>query len=689
MELNYILIIFTPLLAFLSTAFIILLEIVFSVRINSKLSALLVVGLTSISTTLSLKLFYLKSFATTAPMDYWFNLKYSPWASFLWSGQVDMFSGPFLLRWGVSFDALSITMLLVITFVSLLVQVYAIEYMSHDLSRTRFVGYLGLFVFFMLVLVTSDNFAQLFIGWEGVGLVSYLLINFWFTRVEAARSALKAVGVNKFGDYALVMAMVFIFYLFGTLDYDEVFYFAQFNLDFTVDLFGYSTRAVTLICFFLLVAAVGKSAQLGLHTWLPDAMEGPTPVSALIHAATMVTAGVYLLVRCSPLLEHSPVVLALTAVIGVTTALFGASTALCQNDLKKVIAYSTCSQLGYMVCACGLSAYSAAMFHLTTHAFFKALLFLCAGSVIHAMADEQDMRKMGGLAKILPFTYVAMLIGSLSLGGFPFLAGFYSKDLILELAASTHTYLGLYIFVVGTLGAVFTTLYSVRLIMLTFLTKTNAFRGVIEKAHDAPLLMALPLLILSILSVVGGWLLKPIFISSKGEFNFNFWNASIYVDCHNYLMRTDLHLLAPAIKNIPTLAVFSSFCIAAFFYAFFSSKGASFLLRDQYLPSYFRRESFINTQSLLKEAYYFLNKKWYFDIIYSSYLVKNFYLFCYTFIFKSIDRGVLNFLIWPFGVDVVLFIVGLGKRMHRGLIYTYLLLFLLAISLMIIFFLEI
>jgi NADH:ubiquinone oxidoreductase subunit 5 (subunit L)/multisubunit Na+/H+ antiporter MnhA subunit len=394
----------------------------------------------------------------------------------------------------------------------------------------------------------------------------------------------------------------------------------------------------------------------------------------------MVTAGVYLLVRSSPILEQAPVVLAMTAIIGASTALFGASTAFFQNDLKKVIAYSTCSQLGYMVCACGLSAYSAAMFHLVTHAFFKALLFLCAGSVIHALSDEQDMRKMGGLSKILPFTYSMMLIGSFSLMGFPFLAGFFSKDLILEIAASTYTGVGLYCFIAGVTAAIFTSLYSVRLTVLTFLTKTNASQRAITNAHEAPILMAIPLLILAILSVTAGWLLKPVFIeTSSGELNYKFWKAAIFVHNQNVENRFDIHQLSVIYKNIPTLAVFGSAIIAFIIYYFYSINVTTVYLKEwnKYLSMYSIKPLI---EKIALGAFYFFNKKWYFDIVYTFYLTIKFYAMSYYTIFKSIDRGLINLIIAPYTFNLIDKIIRFLKQFQTGLLYTYIYLIIVALT---------
>ena len=343
-------------------------------------------------------------------------------------------SGNLNVNWSINVDALSAVMLVVVTFVSALVHTYSIGYMSHDLHKTRFMAYLSLFTFAMLTLVTSDNFLQLFFGWEGVGLCSYFLIGFWFKKENANAAAIKAFLVNRVGDFGFALGIFLIFYIFGTVNYKEVFEQVPLFLDREINLVGINLNSIDLICILLFIGAMGKSAQFLLHTWLPDAMEGPTPVSALIHAATMVTAGVFLVVRCSPIYEYSDLGLSIVTIIGMLTAIFAASVALVQDDIKKIIAYSTCSQLGYMFFAAGVGAYNVAIFHLFTHAFFKALLFLGAGSIIHSFNDEQNINQMGGVWRKIPYTYVLMIIGTLALTGFPFLSGFYSKDAIIEFA---------------------------------------------------------------------------------------------------------------------------------------------------------------------------------------------------------------------------------------------------------------
>ncbi len=423
------------------------------------------------------------------------------------------------------------------TSISTLVHLYSTEYRGQDPHLPRFRSYLSFFTFFRLILVTAENFIQRFVGWEGVGLCSYLLINFWFARIQANKSAIKARILNRIGDLGLSIAIYAIYDTFSSLDYSVVFSLAPaiaspdvsafnaFNGAYYSNLYtNVNVHILDFIGFFLFVGAVGKSAQVGLHTWLPDAREGPTPVSALIHAATRVTAGVFLLCRCSPLLEYAPNVSFIITILGGRTAFLAATTGLLQNDLKRVIAYSTCSQLGYRVFAAGLSGYSVSVFHLSNHAFFKALLFLGAGSVIHARGDEQDRRKRGGLVKILPFTYTARLVGSLALRGFPFLTGFYSKDVILELAYGSFTLEGRFVHTLGTLAAFFTAYYSTRLLALTFLRPANGSRVAYEHAHEAPFARAFPLFVLSFASVFVGYVSRDRFIGLGTDF----WGNALF-----------------------------------------------------------------------------------------------------------------------------------------------------------------
>lgn len=425
--------------------------------------------------------------------------------------------GDFTVNWALRIDQLAVIMMCVINIVSACVHVYSVGYMSHDANKARFMAYLSLFTFAMLMLVTADNLLQLFFGWEGVGLASYLLIGFWNFKDSANAAAVKAFIVNRVGDFGLLLGIFTIFVLFGSVQFDDIFAAAPGKADAVFHFLWFDVHALTLACLLLFIGAVGKSAQLGLHTWLPDAMEGPTPVSALIHAATMVTAGVFLVTRFSPVFEFAPVALMVVCVVGAVTALVAATIGLTQFDIKRVIAYSTMSQLGYMFFALGVSAYSAAMFHLMTHAFFKALLFLGAGAVIHAMSDEQDMRKMGGIWKMIPVTYVLMWVGSLALAGVPFFAGYYSKDLILESAFADHTWFGTMAFWFGIVAAVLTAFYSWRLILMTFHGAPRADEKVMAHVHESPAIMLTPLAVLAVGAILAGSMFYGAFANSATD----------------------------------------------------------------------------------------------------------------------------------------------------------------------------
>lgn len=524
------------------------------------------------------------------------------------------------VNWGFCYDSLTSVMIVVVTFISSLVHLYSTEYMENDPHLTRFMSYLSLFTFFMLILVTADNFLQMFVGWEGVGLSSYLLINFWFTRIQANKAAIKAMLVNRVGDFFLLLGMFAIYLNFGSLNYDIVFNNVH-QITNNASLFGLSQiRSIDLICLFLFLGAMGKSAQIGLHTWLPDAMEGPTPVSALIHAATMVTAGVFLVCRCSYLFEQSPIILSLVTAVGAMTAFFAATTGLFQNDMKKVIAYSTCSQLGYMIFACGLSCYEVGMFHLSNHAFFKALLFLGAGAVIHAVSDEQDMRKMGGLKNLLPFTYAVILIGSLALIGFPFLAGFYSKDIILEASGSTYTTVGLFSYTLGIIAAFCTAFYSTRLLFLVFLSNPNGNKKVILNAHEGTWRMSLPLFLLAILSVTIGYISKDLFIG----FGNNFWGSSIYINSNNYIL-SDIEFLELEYKLLPLLVTILGSGAAYYIYVF-------------KLFDFFK----LKKSSSFKIFFTFFNKKWYFDRVYNEFVVQKILKDSQYYYYQDIDRGLIE-----------------------------------------------
>ena len=504
-------------------------------------------------------------------------------------------SGSLKLHWSIYVDSLTAVMLVVVNSVSALVHIYSIGYMSHDPHKPRFMSYLSLFTFMMLSLITADNFLQLFFGWEGVGLASYLLIGFWFKKETANNASMKAFIVNRVGDLGLLIAMFLIFKTFGSLNFSEVFSQAADQSKNSIKIFGGEYNLITTICVFLFIGAMGKSAQIFLHTWLPDAMEGPTPVSALIHAATMVTAGVFLVARCSPLFEYSQYALNLVAFVGATTAIFAASIAIVQTDIKRIIAYSTCSQLGYMFFAAGMGAYNVAIFHLFTHAFFKALLFLGAGSVIHAFHDEQNIEKMGGVWKKIPLTYALMLIGTLALTGFPLLAGFYSKDAIIESAYFSKSLFAGYAFVIGLTTAFITSIYSWRLIFKTFHGKYNNTMS-FEKVHESGPVMLIPLLLLAVGAIFSGYVFHGIFI---GE-NTQFWGKAIFFLKQTAHGHPPLWLLI----LIPTLVI--------------SAIPLSFIL---FLKRKDIVEGFVNNN---KPFYNFLVKKWYFDELYDLIFVKSF-----------------------------------------------------------------
>ena len=501
--------------------------------------------------------------------------------------------------WSLRLDTLSGVMILVVTIVSAMVHVYSIGYMAHDPGIPRFMSYLSLFTFFMLALVTANNFVQLFFGWEGVGLCSYLLIGFWYDRPSADDAAIKAFLVNRVGDFGFALGIFAVFVIFGSLDFDSVFGKAPGAVGTVMNFLGWRVPALSLACILLFVGAMGKSAQIGLHTWLPDAMEGPTPVSALIHAATMVTAGVFMVARLSPLFEYAPAALAVVGVIGGTTAVFAASVGMAQNDIKRVIAYSTCSQLGYMFFAAGVSAYGAAMFHLFTHAFFKALLFLGAGSVIHAMSGEQDMRRMGGLWNKIPITYALMWIGSLSLAGIPFFAGFYSKDSILNAAWASGTAVGRYSFCLGIFTAFITAFYSWRLIIMTFHGEPRADHETMHHVHESPWVMLLPLFVLAAGAIVAGYLAEEYFVGAeRGEF----WKQAILVlPAHDSLAKAAT--LSGIIEYLPLVAGVLGIAVAYLCYAI-----------EPELPGRLAMQ--------YRALYLFLLNKWYFDELYDRIFVR-------------------------------------------------------------------
>lgn len=556
-------------------------------------------------------------------------------------------SGSFEADWRLRIDALTAVMLVVVTSVSALVHIYSIGYMSHDPHQSRFMAYLSLFTFTMLMLVTADNFIQLFFGWEGVGLASYLLIGFWYQKPSANAAAIKAFVVNRIGDFGLILGIATIFMAVGSVEFDTVFAAIPHLATRTFMFLGHEVSLVTTICLLLFMGAMGKSAQFMLHTWLPDAMEGPTPVSALIHAATMVTAGVFLVARCSPIFEFSQTALTFVTFIGATTAFFAATVGLVQNDIKRVIAYSTCSQLGYMFVALGVGAYDAAMFHLFTHAFFKALLFLGSGSVIHAMSDEQDMRKMGGLAKLIPATYIMMVIGTLALTGFPLTAGYFSKDAIIEAAYAGTNSMHMYAYGMTVFAALLTSFYSWRVIFMTFHGKPRADHHTMEHVHESPLVMLIPLVILAMGALGAGFIFERFFI---GEAHETFWLEAIYRGASNHVMH-DLHHIPEWASFLPTAMMVVGFAIAWLFY----------IARPD-LPAELAR-----TQEPL---YKFLLNKWYFDEIYDFLFVRPAF-WIGRLLWKQGDGRVIDG-IGPDGVSARVIDITRGVvRLQSGYVYHY------------------
>ena len=509
-------------------------------------------------------------------------------------------SGDLSSEWSLRLDMLTSVMLVVVTSVSSLVHIYSIGYMSHDPHQTRFFSYLSFFTFSMLILVTSNNFLQLFFGWEGVGLASYLLIGFWYKKNTANSAAMKAFVVNRVGDFGFLIGIAILFFSTRSLDFETIFSMKEHILSSSFMFFGYEFNTLDTACFFLFMGAMGKSAQLFLHTWLPDAMEGPTPVSALIHAATMVTAGIFLVARCSPLFELSPSVLSFITIIGASTAFFAATVALVQNDIKRIVAYSTCSQLGFMFVALGSGAYQIAIFHLFTHAFFKALLFLGSGSVIHAVSDEQDIRKMGGLYKLIPTTWIVMLIGTLGLTGAPLMSGYYSKDGIIEAAFVSTTQGHNYAFYLLVFSALLTSFYSWRLIFLTFHGKNNISKDIFSKIHESPKVMLFPLFVLTFFTIFSGAYFVDYFMSYDYQF---LWKDSIYLLPSNHVIEA-IHHVPKWVKYSPLLMMIIGLATSFIFYILFPS-----------IPRYLA-----NT---FNPIYKFLLNKWYFDDFYEFLFVSN------------------------------------------------------------------
>ena len=632
--------------------------------LGARLSEIITTGLLFCSAALSVM-----AFTDVALGDHEYIIQLLPW----------IHSGDFAVDWTVRVDTITAVMLVVVTGVSSLVHLYSIGYMHEDPHRARFFSYLSLFTFAMLMLVTANNFLQLFFGWEGVGLASYLLIGFWYQKPSANAAAIKAFVVNRVGDFGFALGIFGIYYVFKTLDFDAVFAAAPSMVGKSFVFAGHNVDILTTLCLLLFVGAMGKSAQLGLHTWLPDAMEGPTPVSALIHAATMVTAGVFLVCRCSPLFQLAPHAAEFVVFIGATTAFFAASVGLFQNDIKRVIAYSTCSQLGYMFAAAGVASYNAAMFHLFTHAFFKALLFLSAGAVIHSMHHEQDMRKMGGLWKAIPFTWAMMLIGNLALTGvgIPYLgiglAGFYSKDAIINSTFAAHSSIGTYAFTLLIISAGMTSFYSWRQFLMTF---HGRYRGLdhdhhhghaheepaadddhghhhapkLEEIHESPLVMLVPLALLALGAVFAGMAFFHYFV---GEGAHEFWRASLVVG------EGEEGHLPVWVELAPLTVTIIGFAIAYYYYILHPTLPKKLAARRGLL-------------------YLFLFNKWYFDELYNLIFVRPAF-FIGRFLWKKGDGAVIDGL-GPDGVSARVLDAARGAvRLQTGYVYHYALAMLLGV----------
>ena len=552
--------------------------------------------------------------------------------------------------WGFNFDSLTVSMLIPVLIVSSLVHIYSIGYMSHDPHNQRFFSYLSLFTFMMIILVTSDNYLLMFVGWEGVGVCSYLLVSFWFTRIAANQSSISAFLTNRVGDCFLTIGMFAILWSFGNIDYATVFSITPLI----------SNNIITLIGICLLIGAMAKSSQIGLHVWLPMAMEGPTPVSALIHAATMVTAGVYLLMRSSPLIEYSNTVLLLCLWVGAITTVFSSLIGLFQQDIKKVIAYSTMSQLGMMVVAIGVSSYNVALFHLVNHAFYKGLLFLGAGAVIHAVADNQDFRKYGGLKAFLPLTYSVMLIASLSLVAFPFMTGFYSKDFILESAYGQFHFSSIVVYFISTIGAMFTTLYSVKVLYLTFLTNPNGPLINYKHAHEGDIFMSVPLIILAVFSIFFGYVTKDIFIGLGSNF---FADNSIFIHPSHEIM-LDTEFAVPLLfKILPLILTITLGVLSIIFSEYFTKPLTYFKL-----------------SSIGYNIYGFFNQRFLIELLYNRYIT-DLILKLGGQTTKVIDKGSIE-LIGPYGLEKGLTVLSKNiSKLDTGVITSYALYILVGLTL--------
>jgi len=543
------------------------------------------------------------------------------------------------ISWEFLFDQLTVSMLIPVLYISSLIHIFSTDYMANDPHNQRFFSYLSLFTFFMLVLVSGANFLIMFIGWEGIGVVSYLLINFWFTRIQANKASILAFTMNRVGDMGLSIGFFAIFALFGSLDFTTIFSLVPLI----------NETGITIIGLLLLMGAMAKSAQIPLHSWLPGSMEGPTPVSALIHAATLVTAGLYLLVRSSPLLEYSSTALLVITLVGASTAFFAATCGLVQNDLKRIIAFSTISQLGYMVMAVGLSQYNVALMHVINHAFFKALLFLGAGAVIHSFSDQQDVRRLGGLINFLPFTYTAMLVGSLSLLATPWLTGFYSKDLIIELAYGQYSFSGTYAYILGSLTAGITAFYSFRLISLVFLTVPNGAKNSYLNSHEANLAVILPLFVLALFSIFFGFVFSDLFVGVGSDFFAN----SLFIHPNNISIIEAEFSLPILIKLLPSILSLFGALLAIFLY----HNSTSFVI-------------YLTENSLGRKFYTFLNGKYLFDVVYNNYIISVGLQLGYT-ISKVLDRGIIE-LLGPQGLSNIFTNTGYNiSKLDSGVITTY------------------
>nr|YP_009538866.1 nad5 [Sanghuangporus sanghuang]AXE73205.1 nad5 [Sanghuangporus sanghuang] len=542
------------------------------------------------------------------------------------------------VSWEFLFDQLTV-MFIPVLYISSLIHIYSIDYLSSDPHNQRFFSYLSLFTFFMLLLASGANYFVMFVGWEGIGVVSYLLINYYFTRIQSNKAAILALTMNRVGDMFLSIGFFALFAIFGSIDYSTVFSLAPFI----------NETAITIISLLLFIGAMAKSAQLGLHSWLPGSMEAPTPVSALLHAATLVTAGLYLLVRSSPLLEYSSTALLVITLIGASTAFFAATCGLVLNDIKRIIAFSTISQLGYMVMAVGISQYNVALMHVVNHAFFKALLFLGAGAIIHSAADEQDIRKLGGLIHFLPFIYSTMLVGTIALLGLPWLSGFYSKDLIIELAYSQYSFSSTYAYILGSITAGLTSFYSFRLISLVFLTSPNGPRNTYVNIHEAKLAIVIPLLILALFSIFFGFIFSDLFVGIGTDF---FGNA-IFIHPNKISLVEAEFSINIILKLLPTILSLIGGLTAIFLY----------LLSPNIINN-------LSESSLFRKCYSFLNGQYYFDILYNQHIINKGLQLGYI-ISKVLDKGIIE-TVGPHGLSTVLKNTSENiAKLDTGIITTY------------------